>query len=135
MCLRSFLLLLLLYLCTTHFCISIRVNAHTLHILCLISSLSLARLLQAIAFNSLHALADAMLYLDTYMHLTVALNNFHLWIYWNSTRDSVSNLCWNCWNLIYVAWISCVTKYSCKCWFHTSFTNIAEHVNIYTMWQ
>lgn len=30
---------------TTHFCISIRVNAHTLHILCLISSLSLDRLL------------------------------------------------------------------------------------------
>lgn len=41
-------------------------------------SRSLARLLQAIAFNSLHALADATLYLDTYMQLTVALNNFHL---------------------------------------------------------
>lgn len=62
---------------TTHFCISIRVNAHTLHILCLISSLSLDRLL--VCYKPLLSILC--------MHL---LTQCCIWIYVHATHSFIN---------------------------------------------
>lgn len=131
MCLRSFFCC-----CTTHFCISIRVHTHCLFYAWFHLFLSLAR---SFVTNHCFQFAACTCWRNAvfgYVHAThscikqfsfMNLLKFHAGFCFKFVLKRLKlNLC----RMDFVC-----DNDSCKCRFHTSFVNIAEYVNIYTMWQ